>query len=85
MGRMTPDRLHYLREAEAFHVRELARVQQEIREGGHEQATLYHESQRKRWTRLRALSRALLFLLLAFAPLMRDILRAALRSLGVDL
>ena len=85
MGRMSEDQEEHLRRLEAFHLRELERVRSEMHLKGHQQPSLYHESQRKTWARLRALSRGLLFLLLAFAPIARDLLRVALRSLGIDL
>lgn len=85
MGRMSDDRLQHLRDVRAYHLREAERAGRELEAKGHQEGSLYHDTQQKRWGRLRALSRALLFLLLAFAPVMRDLLRVWLRWLGIDL
>ena len=80
---MTPPSLEHLRAAAAFHKQEHERYERMLKEhGDHEGASLYHEAQRRRSERLRTLGRGLLFLLLAFAPIVRDLLRAWARWMG---
>lgn len=88
MGRMIepPPDLQALHATREYHLREATRAEQMIaeRQKTHDEP-LYHDLSVKRRERLRLFRRALLGLLLVFAPVARDVLRAILRALGVDL